>query len=167
MGSIKNRGVSEFYCHYSIKFESKPVKFLGDARTPTQGDAGTYPSCQRCFAATLRVRQDERRSVPTLLQLNPESGRRKRPHPSPTQSRVRATQASPPFSTPLPPLRAVLQFFFVDLLSFGPAFTALQKDGIEESGLFDTNALALPEFQHSQKSDDDYQAGTFVFEQFR
>jgi hypothetical protein len=31
----------------------------------TTGDAGTYPSCQRCCAATLRVRQDERRSVPT------------------------------------------------------------------------------------------------------
>src|SRR6266702_1760558 len=60
VGSIKNRVVSEFYCHYSIKFESISVKFLGDARIPRQG------------------------KVPT-----------------------RATQASPPCSTPLPPLHAV------------------------------------------------------------
>ena len=46
------------------------------------------------------------------------------------------------------------------------ALTALQEYGTEEGGLLDTNTLALPEFQYSEKGDDHYQAGTFVFKQF-
>src|SRR6266487_4549509 len=34
---------------------------------PVEGDAGTYPSHQRCCAATLWVRQNERRSVSTRV----------------------------------------------------------------------------------------------------
>ena len=42
---------------------SIPLLPLREPAPPALDDAGTYPSCQRCFAATLRVRQDERRGV--------------------------------------------------------------------------------------------------------
>ena len=54
---------------------SIPLLPLREPAPPTLDDAGTYPSCQRCFAATLRVRQDERRSVPNPLYTIPDSTR--------------------------------------------------------------------------------------------